>query len=167
MAIDFFIEKCQTENISDPRFGICDNETDKDPAYVDRENEDKWIAVVENKTDKPINFTAVDNCIEVFRPNGSMENRCDALLTNADHIVFVELKNQGDNWIAHAVDDQLQTTIDYFKDNHDIGKYRFKRAFACNRRRPFFRVSYKEKMDAFYKKNGIRLSLEAKIIFNR
>lgn len=165
MAIDFFEEKCQTENIKDEIFGICDDSTDKEPAYIDRVNKNKWIATVENRTDKPINFTAVDNCIEVFRPNGSMENRCDALLTNVDYIVFVELKNQKSDWIGHAVEDQLQTTIDNFKANHDISKYRYKRAFACNKKHPNFQVSYKSRMSQFYQKNGVRLCLENKIVF--
>lgn len=106
MPIDFFIAKCQIENIRDKEFGICDDEdeNEKTPAYVDTAQPKKWVAIVK-----------------------------------------------------HAVDEQLQTTIDNFKANHDISKYRYKRAFACNKKYPNFRVSYKGKMDAFYKKNHIRL----------
>lgn len=167
-VIDFFIPKCQTENIVEPLFGICDDddENTKTPAYVSTNPADRWIAIVENKTSKPINFTAVDNCIEIQRANGEMDNRCDAILSNEEHIVFIELKVQktGD-WKNHAINEQLQTTIDHFKANYDINKYRYKRAFVCNKKSPHFQVSNKEKMDAFYRKNHIRLNIEQKIVF--
>lgn len=167
MPIDFFIAKCQTENIRDKEFGICDDkdENEKTPAYVDTVQPEKWVAVVKNISDKSINFTAVDNCVEIQRTDGTMDFRCDAMLTNEDNIVFVELKDQGSGWITHAVDEQLQTTIDNFKANHDISKYKYKRAFACNKRFPNFRISYKDKMNAFYNKNHIRLNLVREIIF--
>ena len=85
----------------------------KDPAYVDRNQPDKWVAVVKNQTNQSINFTAVDNCVEMNRSDGTMDFRCDAMLTNDDNIVFVELKVQAADWIFHAVDEQLQTTIDH------------------------------------------------------
>ena len=113
MSIDFFIAKCQTENIVDKEFGICDDEDEekKTPAYVDRNQPDKWVAVVKNQTNQSINFTAVDNCVEMNRSDGTMDFRCDAMLTNDDNIVFVELKVQAADWIFHAVDEQLQTTM--------------------------------------------------------
>lgn len=48
MPIDFFIAKCQTENIRDKEFGICDDkdENEKTPAYVDTVQPEKWVAVV-------------------------------------------------------------------------------------------------------------------------
>lgn len=167
MPIDFFIAKCQIENIREKEFGICDDEdrTKRAHAYIDTTNPEKWIAIVKNKTDKAINFTAVDNCVEIRRPDGTMDYRCDAMLTNDENIVFVELKNQMAKWIAHAVDEQLQTTIDHFKANHDISKYKHKRAFACNKKSPYFNVSNKAKMNAFYQKNRIRLNLQTEIIF--
>lgn len=167
MSIDFFVAKCQTENIRDKEFGICDDEDEaiKTPAYVNMDHPEKWIAIVKNLSDKSINFTAVDNCVEVTREDGTTDFRCDAMLTNEDHIVFVELKDQKARWITHAVDEQLQTTIDNFKANHDLSKYKYKRAFVCNKKSPNFRVSYKEKMNAFYIKNGIRLNLIREIVF--
>lgn len=167
MPVDFFIAKCQIENIYEKEFGICDDEdqAEKTPAYIDTTQPEKWIAVVKNRTNKAINFTAVDNCVEILRTDGAMDNRCDAMLTNDENIVFVELKDQMAKWITHAVDEQLQTTIDHFKANHDISQYKHKRAFACNKRFPNFRVGYKDKMNAFYKKNHIRLNIQREIIF--
>ena len=165
--IDFFKAECQTENISETIFGICDDEDSdiKTPAYVSYDPiQDNWIATVKNQSEHCLNFTAVDNCIEILRSDGSMDNRCDAMLTNKDNIIFVELKDQKECWIRHAVDEQLQTTIDHFKDNYDISQYKHKKAYACNRRHPNFHVSYKEKMSQFFSRNRIRLSLEATII---
>ncbi len=166
MSIDFFIAKCQTENINETEFGICDDNTEQGKmyAYVDTEQPDKWVAIVKNETGKAINFTSIDNCVEIKREDGTMDFRCDAMLTSVEHIVFVELKEQMANWISHAVDEQLQTTIDHFKSNHDISKYKYKRAFVCNKKHPHFRVSYKDKMASFYQKNNVRLSLVREIV---
>lgn len=167
MHMDFFIEKCQTNNISERLFGICDDkdEGNKTPAYIDTTDQDKWIAIVKNHTNLSLNFTAVDNCIEARKEDGSMDFRCDAMLTNKDNIVFIELKDQKDNWIRHAVYEQLQTTIDNFKASHDISVYRHKRAFACNKARPRFKVNYKDMMNQFYQKNKVRLNLTTEIVF--
>lgn len=166
MKIDFFEPKCSTENIKAVEFGICDDvdKEEKAPAYIDYYNLNNWVAKISNKSGKSLNFIAIDNCIEIYRENGEMENRCDAMLVNADNIVFVELKDQMSGWINKAVI-QLQITIDYFKKNNDMGKYRYKRAFACNKQHPHFQSSYKELMSAFYKKNKIRLNLQCNIVF--
>lgn len=167
--VDFFAPKhCQTENVQHVLFGICDDEDQsvKTQAYIDTDAEEKWVAIVKNESGKSLHFTAVDNCIDIRRENGDLENRCDALLTNDEHIVFVELKNQRTpGWVAHAVNEQLQTTIDYFRASHDLTRYRHKRAFVCNKRHPQFNVGHKELMNAFYQRNKIRLNIEQVITF--
>lgn len=164
--VDFFTPQCQTEGIDATVFGICDDEdkAEKTPAYVSCEQQDKWCATVVNNSGKAINFTAVDNCVVVYRDNGEMENRCDAMLTNADNLVFVELKDERKNWLSHAIE-QLQTTIDVFKSNNDVSKFAHKRAFACNKRHPQFAYSNKELKQKFFQKNGFRLFDEAVITF--
>lgn len=70
MSVDFFIAKCQTENICDKEFGICDDEDEnvKTPAYVNTTQPEKWIAVVKNQSGKSLNFTAVDEQLQtVFK----------------------------------------------------------------------------------------------------
>lgn len=98
-VVDFFISKCQMLGITAEMFGICDDDdkAEKTPAYVSLENEEKWGAIIKNHSGKPLNFTAVDNCVVVRRDNDDMENRCDAMLSNADNLVFVELKNERQN----------------------------------------------------------------------
>ena len=107
-------------------------------------------------------FIAVDNKIDIRRDNGEMENRCDAILHDSDHIIFVELKNQAGNWINHAIT-QLATTIDVFKSVHDITMFRQRLAYACNKRRPAFAVSHKEDMQRFKNKYGVRLIISCEI----
>ena len=158
MDVDFFKDE---EGIGSSHFGICDDVdvNAKTPAYVDcnLENESLWGANVVNSSGKSISFIAVDNRIEILRVDGSMENRCDAMLHNADYIIFVELKNQREDWIKHAVDDQLQTTIDVFKQNNDIMKYSRRFAYVCNKKHPLFQNSHKQQMQKFHSKNKVRL----------
>ncbi len=164
VMIDFFkVEVPVEERV----FGICDDEDKaaKTPAYVDanESNKHKWIAVVTNSSGKPVSFIAVDNKIEIRRENGVMENRCDAMLHNEKYIIFVELKKQQDRWIQHALV-QLATTINVFKECHDINKYKHKLAYACNKRHPYFAVSHKEEMQQFRYKYGVRLVIGCDIM---
>lgn len=165
--IDFFIPKCQTNNITETSFGICDDPDKlvKTPAYVSFSKDKEWTAVVKNISGNAVNFTAIDNCVEIRRENGEMDFRCDAMLTNKDNIIFVELKDQKTyGWKKHAVNDQLQTTINRFKESHDIEHYKHKRVFVCNKKHPYFNVSDKTLMSAFFKKNRVRLLIQNEII---
>lgn len=167
MKIDFFQPKCQTENIKASDFGICDSsdETVKTPAYVDYDNVCTWIAHIKNKTNKSLTLTAIDNCIIIHRKDGNKDFCCDAMLTNSDNIVFIELKNQRRDWIHHAVWEQLLTTIQHFCENNDIRKYKRRRAFVCNSKHPNFDYSHKELMQTFYQRTGVRLSIQRDITF--
>ncbi len=163
MDIDFFIKQCQTENITAERFGICDP-GNGEKAFVDYENEEFWTAIVENRSGNSLNFTAIDNCVEIRRPDGNMDNRCDAMLTGGGHIIFIELKDQGKDWIQHAVEEQLQTTINHFKANHNIDSYRKRSAYACNRRHPQFQYARMELMNEFRSRNNVRLNIVNTIV---
>ncbi|WP_298454804.1 hypothetical protein [uncultured Prevotella sp.] len=164
-VIDFFKDETP---VGYALFGICDDEDEaaKTPAYVDADEKrkEKWTAVVANKSGKIISFIAVDNKIEIRRENGQMENRCDAMLHNDEYIVFIELKDQGKEWIKHAVEDQLATTINVFKQCHDISLFKHKLAFACNRRHRTFAFSQKEYMQRFRNLYGVRLNIECNIM---
>lgn len=163
MKIDFFIESCQTSNISVPIFGIVDPK-DNGPAFIDFSSRKDWVAEVENKSGIALNFTAVDNCIEILRDDGQMENRCDGILTGGDNLIFVELKDQREDWIQHAVENQLKTTIRYFQENYDISRYRKRYAYACNKRHPQFHYSHMSMMEKFRHDMGVRLCIVNKIV---
>lgn len=163
--IDFFKDEMP---VNADCFGICDDEDEhvKTPAYVDTDESrrENWTATVFNRSGKTIAFIAVDNKIEMKRDTGEMENRCDAMLHNEDYVVFVELKNQGSNWIRHAVEEQLATTIQIFKENHDINVFKHKLAYVCNKRRAAFAVSHKEYMQRFRNQYGVRLVIGGEIV---
>lgn len=164
-VIDFFKDEMP---VGDALFGICDDEDEaaKTPAYVDTDakHKDEWTAIVTNRSGKIISFIAVDNKIEIRRENGQMENRCDAMLHNDEYIIFIELKDQNKDWIKHAVEDQLATTIKVFKQWHDISLFKHKLAYACNRRHRRFAFSNKEDMQRFRNQHGVRLNIGCDII---
>lgn len=157
-SVDFFVSKCQTSGITETKFGICDDPDDsvKTPAYVTTDNSIPWGATVLNHSGKALNFTAVDNCVEIIGDNGAMSSRCDAMLTNDCNLIFIELKDERKKWLPHAIE-QLQATIDSFAANNDISRYQVKRAFACNKRHPYFSVSNKELKLRFSQQNHFRL----------
>lgn len=163
MRIDFFVPACQTLNISAPIFGLTDPQ-DGGPAYVNLSNPSLWVAKVENRSNRPLNFTAVDNCIEIFREDGQMDNRCDGILTSEEYLIFVELKDQREEWIQHAVENQLKTTIKYFKENYDISRYSKRFAYACNKRHPQFQYSHMSLMEKFRHETGVRLCIVNTIV---
>jgi hypothetical protein len=91
--IDFFPQ--EHKQVSDKkRFGICD--TPPPPArkaYIDHENEPNWIAVVKNPGQDAITFIPVDNCIEIKKPDGKMDKRCDGFLYYGVTIILSSLSN--------------------------------------------------------------------------
>lgn len=162
MNINFYDANCQENGINYLRFGLCDDENGA-VAYVNTDQEDKWIATVDNPNRVLLTFTAVDNCIEIKRANGEMENRCDGMLTYPDNIVFVELKNQRTGgWLTDGLE-QLESTIIAFRKNHSLDKIKYKRAFVANKRRIHFHVLDSERKRRFFDKYRVRLSVEGSI----
>ena len=95
MEIDFLNSQCQS--VSNKKlFGLCDEQDNEEPAYLDERNGDKWIAVVENEELKEVHFIAIDNCIDIWRDKEKkeMDNRCDGMLWYDKAVVFVELKER-------------------------------------------------------------------------
>jgi len=95
MKINFFDKKCQSQTHRH-EFGICDPPFPPEtPAYLDTENPRDWIAIVENYQEIEVTFTAIDKCIEIRKVDGSgMDKRCDGMLTYANCLIFVELKER-------------------------------------------------------------------------
>lgn len=138
MPIDFFNSACIDKTRSD-RFGICDDPPPStDPPYLNYDNKPSWIAEVVNTERKEVRFIAVDHCVEILRPNGEQESRCDCILTTPDAIAFVELKDRAAmGWIADGLV-QLTITIQKFKENHSISDYLRHEGYIANKQRPFF-----------------------------
>lgn len=161
MPINFFLPACQTP-IQDTLFGLCDP-PGAHPAYVSTDTDETWVATVSNVENTAVLFTAIDNCISLLRDNNNQESRCDGMITYADQIVFVELKEVLKDWIPDGIE-QLRTTIELFSENHNLLEYKKRRAFLANRKHPRFHHSHQEMMQHFRNETKVRLIIEATII---
>ncbi|MBO1054351.1 MULTISPECIES: hypothetical protein [unclassified Dolichospermum] len=158
MSINFFKSTCQSQT-NQYKFGLCDDPNkDKDPAYIDTVDCSKWIAIVENNQEIEVIFTAIDNCIEILRSDGTMDNRCDGMLTYNNHLIFVELKekNYRNNWVVNG-EKQLKNTINVFIANHDLAIYKSKKAYIANNKKPNFQSSQMGRMARFEAETDFRL----------
>jgi hypothetical protein len=158
MSIYFFDANCQSQT-NQPKFGLCDDPPPlENPAYIDTVDCSKWIAIVENNQEIEVIFTAIDNCIEILRSDGTMDNRCDGMLTYNNHLIFVELKekNYRNNWVVNG-EKQLKNTINVFIANHDLAIYKYKKAYIANNKKPNFQSSQMGRMARFEAETDFRL----------
>jgi hypothetical protein len=165
MVINFFEPNCQTITKA-VEFGLCDDPPPpyNVPAYIDAGNPSKWIAVVKNKNQTSVTFTAIDGCIMIKRPNGEDSKRCDAMLTYENKIIFVELKESiRDNSFDGGIG-QLIETIDFFKQNHPLNQYQQKTAYIANSLKPNFQFGNKTTIDKFKKRTGFILRTKNEIL---
>ena len=161
MSINFFEPACQEPPLNDILFGLCDDKKGE-KAYTNTDDSTKWVATVKNDNKKQLIFTAVDKCI--IKDNEEHDRgRCDGILTSDEHIFFVELKDLTKDWITESID-QLESTIQFFIESHDINKYKHKKAFACNKRRKYFQEIDNELNLSFFRKYKVRIDLQAEII---
>lgn len=159
--MDFFDSACQEPPIQEKLFGICDDGT-SEKAYTDVLDPSKWIAKVKNEKQIELIFTAVDKCI--IKDNEEKgRGRCDGMLTSDEHLYFIELKDELKNWKTDAIE-QLESTISFFNQHHDLSKYRHKKAFACNKKRKAFQVIDNEQNKRFFRQYGFRIDAQAEII---
>ena len=168
MEINFFNGQCQSVS-NKKRFGLCDEQDNKEPAYLDEENGAKWIAVVENEELKEIYFIAIDNCIDIWRDEvkKEMDNRCDGMLWYEATIVFVELKDRESKkdknaWVEEG-EKQLKRTIEYFEKTEQSRKFTEKRAYIANKAYPKFKESQLGRMKKFKQETGYTLRIENRI----
>lgn len=157
--------KCQTKS-DKKRFGICDKpHPTKAPAYIDEQNGGEWIAVVENEQRYSVTFTAIDHCIDITKPDGAQESRCDGALHYLATVIFVELKARGawgNEWVKDA-DRQLRATINNFEKSLSSDEYKYKKAYIANKEHPKFKDSQMNRMDKFLAETGYTLRVENRI----
>jgi hypothetical protein len=159
--MNFFDATCQEPAINQSEFGLCDDQ-DGTKAYTDITDATKWVATVKNPKQKNLVFTAIDAC--VIKSNEEVgRGRCDGMLTSDEHLFFVELKEQRSNWISGAID-QLESTIQFFIQNHDISIYRHKKAFACNKKHSGFQEIDNALNKRFFTDYKVRIDVQAEII---
>lgn len=165
MIVNFFETDCKEESINKKQFGICDDQNGT-KAYTDTTDSKKWIVKVINVKEIDISFTAIDNCIIILKEGTKdKESSCDGMLTFAQNLYLVELKKQGmGGWISDAKG-QLENTIKLISKNHDLSNFRYKKAFACNRKHPSFTViDTAERKSFFERTGGFRIDVQAEIV---
>lgn len=158
--MNFFQPACQEPMINHTEFGICDDNVNK--AYTTVVDPETWIGVVKNPTGKDVVFTAIDNCV-IKRNEEIGHGRCDAMLTTNKHLYLVELKEVEKSWQTGAIE-QLTSTIRFLKANHDLSNFRHKKAFACNKKHPYFQVIDNDLNKKLFREQGFRIDIQAEII---
>jgi hypothetical protein len=161
MSLNFLDTACAEQERFDLIFGLCDDQ-DGTKAYSNSENTESWIATVKNESAIGLIFTPVDKCLindNEFQGRG----RCDGILTSNYHLYFVELKNQPKSRVSDAIK-QLDSTIEFFKNAHDINQFKHKKAFVCNKQRRHFQEVDNELNLSFYRKHKVRIDVQAEIL---
>jgi len=161
----FFDTDCSEPSKSDVKFGLCDPDGEA-KAYSDTENPDDWIATVENPDGKNVQFTAIDNCVPLFKGDTKKEeSSCDGMLTAGNRLFLVELKARGSgDWRATGMK-QLVNTIRLLKehDRDKLAEYTIKRAYVCNKLKPRFTYIVNELNRTFLSEHGFRLDIHATV----
>jgi len=162
MSSIFLNSECATKS-DRKRFGLYDDPSPaQNKAYLKENEGETWIAVVHNDLRTEITFTAVDNCIDIYREDGKMEKRCDGFLSFETTIIFVELKQREDinnKWVIEA-EEQLKATISNFEKEEEAARFDDKKAYISNSMRPKFKSSQSERMERFSKSTGYILRIE-------
>jgi len=164
MSVDFFETSCKESARKDSLFGICDDQIGA-KAYTYINDADKWIAKVKNNDCVELEFTAIDNCIKIFdEKTKQQESSCDGMLTFRESIYLVELKKQGTGgWLPDAIG-QLRNTIRLLTKHHNLDRFRYKKAYACNKKHPNFTVIDNEFGKIFFNETKFRIDAQAEIV---
>lgn len=159
--MNFFDPTCQEPILTHLEFGLCDDQNGK-VAYTDVSDRSKWIATVINQDALEITFTAIDKCV-INDTEHLGRRRCDAMLTTELSLFLVELKDTTKSWQKDAKE-QLISTIEFLKLNHNIAMYKHKKVFACNKKKGGFVAIDNEENKAFFKEHGFRMDIQAEVI---
>lgn len=165
MNVNFFKAECQTTTKT-KRFGLFDAE-DQTPAIIMLDDEQSWNATVINESAIELLFTAVDNCIEILRDNGEMDNRCDAMLTYNSTLLLIELKNKRNSWQSEGLY-QIESTLKRMRIECQAFYNGFKKrkAIVVNTKYQFpcFQEANLEQREYFWRNYKARIQFEAEIV---
>lgn len=166
MPVDFFISSCKSTTVKN-KFGLCDDPPPAtNPAYIDEYVQDKWIAEVINKNEITVDLHAIDHCIEIKRPNGEMESRCDCMLHYNNSLIFIELKDRASSGWLKKGGDQVSITIRKFKEFHDTNIFKKMEAYVCNKQRPLAITGMNTVTQKFKDETGLILKPDRKVIID-
>lgn len=159
--INFFPEEHITSS-SKKRFGVCDIPAAEEKAYIAEGEGQNWLAVVDNYYKIKVDFVPIDHCIELLKPDGHMDRRCDGCLFYEETIIFVELKDRsmkGSGWIQDG-EEQLRSTIEHFEKEKESDSFTVKKAYIANRAKPRFNSGHLTRMDKFVTETKYILRIE-------
>jgi hypothetical protein len=139
-------------------FGLCDDGGQK-PAYLDINNQERWIAFVVNEKRKLVAFYPVDNRLVLTKDDGEPDKICDCLLAYAKTVIFVELKERTDHKWKPEADEQLRSTIAWFEKSPEASRFTVKEAYIANNRRPKFNLDDMPRIKRFRKDTGYVLQI--------
>ncbi|MFW9605201.1 MAG: hypothetical protein ACMV0I_01320 [Pseudomonas sp.] len=159
--MDFFKKDCQSGPFSQQQFGLCDDQNTT-RACVSLSTPENWVATVKNPEHKLVTFTAIDKCV-IQDNHEPSRGRCDAMLTTEDLLYLIELKDKRADWKQQAIE-QLASTIEFLREQHDLSAFRHKKAFACNKRQKPFVTLDNELMLQFRRKYGFRIDVQANVL---
>jgi hypothetical protein len=162
VSYDFLNSLYREPPITSDEFGLIDAipiaKTD-----IDITNTDKWVATVKNSALIPLTFTAIDGGVV---PADAPPERCDGMLASDDHLFFIELKRQRDDWIPKAKA-QLESTIKLFIESHGQPKQKRKKAYICNIKHPKFHILGQAEKRLFFAACKFRLDIQAEIVVKK
>ena len=102
-------------------------------------------------------FIAIDACIDIRKPDGNLESRCDGLLSFENDLIFVELKfREGGQWLKKGRE-QLTITVNNFKDSYTISEYNNVYGNVCNSLRPLSHSGHAANIQQFYDETNLVL----------
>jgi hypothetical protein len=156
MPINFFDSACKTTT-NKAQFGLCDDAPpSENPAYIDENDQSKWIGKVSNTLNKKVDFYAIDNCVEILKEDSvSTESRCDCMLHVDNSLLFVELKMRGSSgWLAKART-QLTITLNKFQLDNNLNDFDKIEAYACNGLKPSANQGYNSALQKFKDDTGL------------
>ena len=149
MAINFFEATCRSVT-SEEIFGIID----APPATLIFNNAEDWDVWVDNHLGTEVCMTAIDDCLKIPSAEGE---RCEAMITYDDVLIFVELKDcDGGRWAGKARD-QLINTIALFRRDANITNYTRLYGHIANKQRPHFKAGGKNFSQQFEDETGFIL----------
>ncbi len=165
MSVDFFKTDCKKDT-SEKKFGLYDAE-DSTPATIKLTDEPTWNATIVNNECKTILFTAIDNCIDVYREDGQMDSRCDCMLSYDSVLLLVELKNKKVSWQAEGlaqIENIAKRMIEEGQQHYD--SFTKRKAIVANKKQktPAFQTSNIEQRQYFWSIYKMRIQFNSIII---
>jgi hypothetical protein len=160
LSYDFFNPLYREPPITSDEFGLIDAVP---IAKTDTANTNTWVATVKNPALLPLTFTAIDGGVI---PTDAPPERCDGMLTSDEHLFFIELKRQKDDWISKAKA-QLESTIKLFIENHGQPQQKRKKAYICNTKHPKFHILGQAEKRLFFTTYKFRLDIQAEIVVKK